>query len=129
MKRRNKLYGALITLTSLVILIFSLRSKDLTIHIVAESGQLELDMKIEFDNKIIFNDNIKSGAYFGKKIKIENVGIGFHKIRINSKKGRCSYQTIEFFLFNKTTIINYFEEKDKPGEFTVWRKFGKFLPD
>ncbi len=108
-----------------------LRNNDLIIHLSAETMDSNLNIELLFDDKIIYNGKVTSGIYTGKKIVIENVGIGFHSLQINTIGGEVNYEEENFFLYNKTIIVTYFDKSIKSSNphFNVWKKFGKFLAD
>ncbi len=129
MTRRVIIFCAFIVL--LLIAVFVLRKGDLTIHVIAETSSPTSTIHLQMDDETLFNGEVNSGAYFGEKIEIENMGVGFHTLKIEAVKDGITYQKDDFFLFNRTIIITYFDRpslEEKPY-FDVWRKFGKFLPD
>ncbi len=120
-----------VSIIVLIVAIFVLRKKDLTIHVMAETSNLTSSIHLKIDNEILFEGEVNSGVYFGEKIVVENMSIGFHSLKVEAVDDNVIYQKDIFFLFNKTIIITYFDKsylEEKPY-FDVWSKFGEFIPD
>ena len=116
---------------SMLILALVLRKRDLTVVLISESKLPKIDIQMDIDGKTVFSDSLNSWVYLRKKVVIKDVGIGFHEINIKTKLGNASYQIGNFFFFNKTQVINYFDnsaESAKPY-FWSWSKFGEFVAD
>ena len=108
-----------------------LRKSDLIVHIIAETNNPTSSIRLQMDGRTVFDGRVNSGVYFGEKILIEDVYIGFHSLKIEALEDNVVYQRDGFYLFNRTTIIMYFDKStsEKRTRFNVWNKFGKFLPD
>lgn len=115
----------------LIVAVFVLRKRDLTIHVIAETSSPTSSIRLQMDDETLFEGKVNSGVYFGEKVVVENVGIGFHSLEIKAIKDNITYQESRFFLFNRTIIITYFDKSSLEEEpyFDMWSKFGKFLPD
>ena len=110
---------------------YLIRSDDLVIYIVSESAIPRIDMQVKFDDGIIFQDSVTSGAYTGQKLIINNVDVGFHNISVKSNLGKANYAYEKFLFFNKTKILIYEDSSEYSAvpRFWSWDKFGDFRPD
>jgi len=128
MKKKSVIFYVSIAL--LLIAVFVLRKRDLTIHIIAETSTPTSSIRLQMDDETLFEGEINSGVYFGEKIVVKNMGMGFHALKIETLQDSVTYQKDSFFLFNRTMIITYFDKSSsEESYFDMWSKFGKFLPD
>lgn len=68
--------------------------------------------------------------YFGEKIVVEDMGMGFHSLRIEALQDSITYKKDRFFLFNRTIVITCFDKfSSEEACFDMWSKFGRFRPD
>ncbi|MCW5912953.1 MAG: hypothetical protein KIT62_17920 [Cyclobacteriaceae bacterium] len=128
MKKKSAIFYVFIAL--LLMTVFVLRKSDLTIHIIAETSAPMSSIRLQIDDETLFDGEVDSGVYFGKKIVVENMGMGFHSLKIEALQDSIIYKKDSFFLFNRTMIITYFDKSSsEKSYFVVWNKFGEFLPD
>jgi hypothetical protein len=129
MRKKASIFFLFIALLFIAVLV--LRKKDLTIYIIAESSDAACSIRFKLDDQTLFEGNVNSGVYFGEKIVVEDMGIGFHTLKVEALKDNVIYQKDSFILFNKTIIVTYFDRSstEKDPYFDIWSKFGKFLPD
>ena len=128
MKKKSIIFYGSISL--ILVAVFVLRKKDLTIHIIAETSAPMSSMRLHMDDEILFEGEINSGVYFGEKIVVEKMGMGFHSLKIEALQDSITHKKDKFFFFNRTIVITYFD-KSSSGEscFDIWSKFGRFRPD
>ena len=75
--KKAKLFVVISVVILSAIVLLTLRSRDLTVHISNQTAGPDLNIELLLDDQVMYNGKVTPGVYIGKKIVIENVGIGF----------------------------------------------------
>lgn len=113
----------------MLIMIFSIKwETNIYLNLLNYSQYEKIDMKVEIDDQLIFNDTVHYHNFIPSKIKYP-LRIGFHKIFISSDKAGIDREKYIFLFFNQYIIIQFkgIEDQiaDKPsfGIDVLWNPY------
>jgi hypothetical protein len=127
-----KLIVKIVSILIVLYLIYLVWRPPLQIHLVVETSEYQaLDMNLKVNGKLVFNDSVNSGTYFRSSIDVDKVQFGFCNIEVESALGNAKYSNRFFILFNRTIVLEYFNDDGNLGipHYKGRSMHGSFYPD